>query len=621
MVRSSSKMTAKFDTMVDVFDHSRKRFADRPLFGTKRGGTWVWMTYSEFGNEVDRIVGAFHGLGAGKGDNVCIIADNRPEWAISAYGCFRVGSAIVPMYEAQSEKEWEYIVKESEAKILIVANRKILDRCLRFLTDVPTLKEILLLDGDKKDSDGEHVHVFRDLKAGSNGHTETRPTPSDIATLIYTSGTTGTPKGVLLSHSNLCSNVNAIHEILPFNENDSSLSFLPWAHSFGQTVELHGMYSAGASMGIAESITKIVENLAEVKPTVLFSVPRIFNKIYQAVQKQLSEKPGVIRALVKTALEAAENAREGRPVSFVQGIALSLAQKLVFEKVRARFGGKLQYAFSGGAAISREVAGFIDGIGITVYQGYGLTETSPIATANFKGHSRVGSIGRPIPGVTIEIDTKATEGKKTQDGYEEGEIVVYGPNVMQGYFKRPEETAAVFLPEKHGQRGFRTGDMGYTDKDGFSFITGRIKEQYKLENGKYVVPTPLEEAIKLSPFVLNTLVYGDNRPHNVALIVLSVDAVRAWAEKTGVSLPKEVEDLVKAEPVRKRLQEEVQAHSGQFKGFEAIRDFALIGEDFTVENGLLTPSQKVKRRAVVDRYQKLIDQLYKRATSSSSAHA
>ena len=296
------------------------------------------------------------------------------------------------------------------------------------------------------------------------------------------------------------------------------------------------------------------------------------------------------------------------------GLGLSLKfklfDKLVFEKVRARFGGRLKYAFSGGAAISREVAEFIDNLGITVYEGYGLTETSPIATANCPGARKIGSVGRAIPGVRIEIDKAATGDEKN------GEIVVYGHNVMQGYHGLPEENEKVFT--KDG--GFRTGDMGYLDSEGFLYITGRIKEQYKLENGKYVVPTPIEEQLKLSPFVLNVMVYGDNRPYNVGLVVANLAAVRAWGQEHGVS-ESDDEKLLALPKVRELFKSDLEKYADKFKGFEGIKDFALISEDFTTDNGMLTPSLKLKRRAVLAKWQSVIDGIYAKKKSKEGASA
>jgi len=581
---------AKFQTLVDIYNDAIKTFPHNPLFGTKRGGRWQWMTYLEFGRKTDGFRAGLASLGLERGDRVAIISNNRPEWAIAAYACFGLGVAFVPMYEAQLPKDWEFIVKDCGAKVLIVATDAIAEKTSGFVESIPSLQYIVSMDPATKTSGT--IRSFEELVKTEAKVVPIAPDPKDTAGLIYTSGTTGNPKGVILSHGNIASNVSAIHECFPMSSMDRSLSFLPWAHSFGQTVELHGLFSMGAGLAIAESVDKIIDNLAETKPTLLFSVPRIFNKLYAAVQKQISSKPSVIQSMVKSALAARAKQRNGQEVSLGEGLVLAITDKVVFSKVRAKFGGQLKYAFSGGAAISKEVAEFIDSLGVTVYEGYGLTETSPIATANWPNNRKIGSVGKPIPGVKVKIS-------------DEGEIIVYGPNVMQGYYNRKEENEAVLLPDG----GFRTGDMGRLDEDGFLFITGRLKEQYKLENGKYVVPTPLEEQLKLSPYVLNVMVHGDNKPYNVALVVANVAAVKEWGRDNGVS-DADPETLLANPKVRALFKKELEHHGEKFKGFEGVKDFALIAEDFTTENGLLTPSLKVKRRKVFERYESLIESLY-----------
>ena len=406
---------------------------------------------------------------------------------------------------------------------------------------------------------------------------------------------------MLLSHGNLANNVSAIHAVFPMSDNDRSLSFLPWAHSFGQTVELHGLFSMGASMGIAEAVDKIIENLGEVQPTLLVSVPRIFNRIYDGLHKTMSADGGLKKKLFYAAIANEDKrkllASQGKS-SGVADLKHKIFDKLVFQKVRARFGGKLKYAFSGGAAISKEVAEFIDNLGITVYEGYGLTETSPIATANWPGARKIGSVGKAIPGVRIVIDHAATGDDKN------GEILVYGHNVMQGYHELPGENEKVFTAD----HGFRTGDMGFLDDAGFLYITGRIKEQYKLENGKYVSPAPLEEHLKLSPYIANVMVYGDNKPYNVALIVADLPALEQWAGEHELTAKGEA---LLAEPaVMKLLEEQVAKYSSEFKQFEKIRKLALVSEDFTTANDMLTPSLKVKRRVVLKKHGEKLTSLY-----------
>jgi long-chain acyl-CoA synthetase len=607
----------RFETIVDIFTQSVKSFPERELFGQKQAGTWRWTSYGEWGKAVDKLRGGLASIGVAAGDRIAIVSNNRVEWAVAAYATFGLGAAFVPMYEAQLEKDWEFIVKDCEAKVLIVATKAIFDKTLPFLKKLPALKHIVLLEDDKG-AISDQTSTYRSLLDSGKEAPLTKVKPSDVACFIYTSGTTGAPKGVILSHANIASNVSAVHECFPMERDDRSLSFLPWAHSFGQTCELHALISQGASMGLCEAVDKIIDNLAEVKPTLLFSVPRIFNKLYTAVQKQIASKPKPVQVMVKIALKAKASQRNGQPLRVSDRLALALTEKLVFSKVRARFGGRLKYAFSGGAAISREVAEFIDSLGITVYEGYGLTETSPISTANWPGNRKIGSVGKAIPGVRVAIDQ--TNGGGEKNGYKEGEIVVFGPNVMVGYHNRPEENTAVFT--KDG--GFRTGDMGYVDKDGYVYITGRIKEQYKLENGKYVVPTPLEEELKLSPFIANAMVYGDNKPYNVALIVANVDAVKDWAKKNEVAAG-DADSLLANAKVRELFKKEVEQFSQKFKGFESVNNFALIGTDFTTENDMLTPSLKLKRRKVMEVHGPLIEGLYakkpKAAEKAASATA
>jgi long-chain acyl-CoA synthetase len=596
---NKSSFKPRFDTLVDIYEHSVKTFADRPLFGTKENGVWTWMTYREFARHTDEIRGGLDALGVKPGDRVGVIANNRYEWAVCAYATYGLGAEYAPMYESQLAKDWEFILRDCGAKVCFVANDAIRETIEGLQADIETLEHVVVF-GDSKNA----KLTYDKLRDKGRDHPKelARPKAEDIAGFIYTSGTTGNPKGVLLTHANLASNVSAMHEVFPMVEEDRSLSFLPWAHSFGQTVELHALFSMGASMGIAESVQKIVDNLAEVQPTLLFSVPRIFNKIHDGVLKKVEADGGIKKKLFFAALSASEQkkklAEQHRSSGFVD-VKHKILDKVVFSKVRARFGGRLKYAFSGGAAISKEVAEFIDSLGILVYEGYGLTETSPIATANWPGARKIGSVGKPIPGVRVEIDREVTGDPK------HGEIIVFGHNVMKGYHGLPEESERVFTKEG----GFRTGDMGYLDEDNFLYITGRIKEQYKLENGKYVVPSPLEELLKLSPFILSAFVHGDNKPYNVALIVPDMDALKKWASDQGINGADG--ELAKNDRVQSLLREQVDKYSGEFKQFEKIKKFSVITEDFTIENGMLTPKMSVKRQKVLERWGSEIESLYR----------
>ncbi|MFT3767097.1 MAG: long-chain fatty acid--CoA ligase [Minicystis sp.] len=597
----------KFENLVDMFERSVKAYGPRELFGTKRNGAWTWTTYAELGKLVDEFRGGLAALGVKRGDRVCLISNNRVEWAVVAYACYGLGAAVVPMYEAQLPKEWAFIANDCSAVAIVTATKEIFDKVQEIKDKAPSVQHVISFALPKDDPSSYQAL----LEAGKkNPVTPIQPEPQDTCCFIYTSGTTGNPKGVILAHSNIVSNVNAVQDMLPIGGDDRSLSFLPWAHSFGHTCELHVLLSRGASMALCEAVDKIVANLAEVQPTLLMSVPRIFNKIYDGVNKQMSEKPAVIRSLFHAGLRAATKQKKSGDPSLMEKVTLAAADKLVFSKIRQKFGGRLKYAFSGGSALSKDVAEFIDALGITVYEGYGLTETSPIATANRPGGHRIGSVGQAIPGVKIVID------KSKADDNKQGEIMVYGPNVMMGYYNRDQENKEVFTDDK----GFRTGDLGYVDDDGFLYITGRIKEQYKLENGKYVAPAPLEEQLKLSPFILNAMVYGDNRLYNVALIVADMDAVKKWAGEQGISESSD-EKLLENARVKEMMQAEVDKFSSTFKGFERIKKITLTAEDFTAQNDMLTPSLKVKRRVVWSRYKGAIEALYADDAKSKGAAA
>jgi len=608
----------RYKTLCDIFEDAVTQHGSRELFGTKSGGEWRFTTYAEFGVLVDRMRGGLSSIGVERGDRVAMVSNNRVEWAVTAFACYTLGAVFVPMYEAQSPSEWEFVARECEAKVLFVANGSALAKAKPFLATMPWLRALVVIAGEPNGAPtggADRVTTYGALLDSGTAVPRVQPAPDETAVIIYTSGTTGTPKGVVLTHLNIAANVSSVHSVFEFKSSERSLAFLPWAHVFGQTAELYLLMSFGASMALCEGPDKILDNLAEVRPTLLFSVPRVFNKLYVAVEQQLAAKPKALRRLVAAALTVAAKERAGRPVRLHERVLRALIDKIVFEKVRARFGGRLRFTVSGSAALSQEVAEFIDSLGIMVYEGYGLTETSPVVSVNFPQARVIGSVGKPLPGVRVAIDADAVQDRATSAGTSrvEGEIVVYGPNVMKAYFKRPEETQAIFAPDG----GLRTGDMGYLDAAGFLFITGRIKEQYKLENGKYVVPSPLEEQLKLSPYVANVMIYGDNRPYNVALVVANVPALAKWAQAERLNLPTEVDAMLSDERVRSIFVREIARCSASFKAYESIVDFALIGTDFSTENGMLTPKQSLRRRRVLDAYASLFDQLYVRSKDKS----
>lgn len=583
--------------LVELLEASNALWAEYPALGTKKDGAWSWITYGQLLSLVDRARDGLAKLGVGRGDRVAIIAGNRVEWAVLAYATYGLGAVYVPMYESQPDKEWEYIIRDSGSSLVICATSDIYRRVAAFAGSVPAVRNHITLEDIPGGpcSYNDLLHLGRDAFHGE----AIEPAPDDLAVLIYTSGTTGEPKGVMLTHDNICSNIRGVRKLFPIGPGDVSLAFLPWAHAFGHTCELHALLSRGAAIAICDTVEKIMPYLGEIKPTMLYAVPKIFNRVYVGVQKQMESKPGLIRKLFAAGIAAAKKRSATGSLGLFERLWLWLAGVLIFKKIRAKLGGRLKYAISGGAALAKEVAEFVDALGIAIYEGYGLSETSPIATCNSPGNRRLGSVGKAIAGVRVVI--------RHDDGSDrDGEIVVYGPNVMKGYWNREAENADVF----DTMGGLCTGDMGRFDEDGFLFITGRIKEQYKLENGKYVVPAPLEEQLKLSPYVANVMICGDNKPYNVALIVPDKAALMTWAAAQGIGGTGSYENLLIDARVRALFESEVARLSAEWKSFDRIKRFALLAEDFTQENGMLTPKLSLKRRAVLARWQGELDCLY-----------
>ena len=581
--------------LLDVAAASVARFGDRPLFGERRDGRWEWMTYAAWQDHVDALRSGLATLGIARGDRVGIVSRNSAAWATAAYATYGLGAAFVPMYEAQGPDDWEFILRDCGATVVFVRTPAIAEALDGRRQALPALREIVVIEGAA--SDPESLAALE--QRGRERPTPVRPIEADeLAGLVYTSGTTGRPKGVMLTHRNLTTNVVATVAAFPIKASDRTVSFLPWAHVYGQVCELHILVAVGASTAFNVDTEHLVDDLRDVKPTILVAVPRIFNKIHASVRAQIAERPRLIRALFERGLAASVRKRRGEQLGLGERLTCWLAG-ILFMAIRKKLGGRMKYAISASATLSRQVGEFIDGLGIDVYEGYGLTETSPVVAMNRPGKRKLGSVGLPIEGVSLALDTErgGTPG--------EGEIIVHGPNVMKGYHARPEENARAFTADG----GLRTGDLGRIDADGYLFITGRIKEQYKLENGKYVMPTPLEEQLALSPYIVNVMLFGQDRPYNVALVVIDEVRIRAWANEQGIPLSG---DLVSVPAVHDLIASELARLSSGFRSYERPRACALAVEPFTIANGMLTPTLKLKRGAVVARYGAELVALYER---------
>ena len=589
----------KPDNLVELIENSVEKYPDNKMFGTKnKDGEYEWITYREIGKRIDNLRGGLSQAGIEKGDAVGIIVSNRKEWAITAFATFGLGGRYIPMYEKELVKIWKHIINDGGIKLLLVATREIYDQIEAMRDELPGLEKVYLIDGE-----GQNTMSGLEKIGADNPVASIRPKPEDIAVLIYTSGTTGNPKGVLLSHGNFTSNVLAGYKVFPeLNEKDRGLSILPWAHSFGQTGELYLFTHIGGSVGFMGDVTTLGDDMGKVQPTFLIAVPAVFNRIYAGLLAKMNETGGLAQKLFVMGVASAKKRREllekGQS-DFLTNLKFKIADTIVFNKIRARFGGRLTGALSGSATMNVEIGHFFSDLGIPVYDCYGLTETTPAATMNGPLAHKPGSVGRPIEHVRVEID------KMFSDGDEDGEIIIHGPNVMQGYHNKPEATKEVMTEDG----GFRTGDRGRLDKDGYLFITGRIKEQYKLENGKYVFPAAIEEEIELHPLVENAMIHGEGQAFNVCVVVPDFNVLEKYA--TEHNMPTDPKELVQNKEIREMISDEItKSLKGKFGGYEIPRKFIYLSENFTLDNGTLTQTMKLKRRVVLEQQKNQIADLY-----------
>ena len=594
----------KPDNLVDWWSESEKKFSSNVLFWVRNSsGALDGTTYGEIGARIRHARGGLAQLGIAKDDAVGIIASNRPEWAVLAYAAYGRSARYIPMYEKELVQTWKYIIKDGRVKFLMVATPDIYEKVKHFKQEIESLEHIYIIE-----SDGPESLAGLEKMGAQNPAEPIIPHHDDIGVVIYTSGTTGAPKGVLLSHGNLTYCSRAGFKIYPeLNETQVGISMLPWAHSYAFSGELNNWIQFGGSLGFMRDVTTLAEDLQLIRPTYMISVPRVFNKIYDGIQRKMNDAGGAKKKLFDAACRNAKKKRELAQQgmsSLITNFKAAILDKLVFSKIRAAFGGRLTGALTASAVMNREIGEFFFDIGIPTYDCYGLTETSPAVTMNCPAAWRLGSVGKVLEGQKVVIDTAVLE-----DGATDGEIVVYGPNVMQGYHNMPEETQKVMM--KDG--GFRTGDRGRFDENGFLWITGRIKEQYKLENGKYVFPAIIEEEMKLLPQVANALVYGDGKAYNISLVLPDYEVAARWAAEKKVSA--EPEALVTNKEFTAMMAAAIIEHlKGTFNGYELPRKFVFLTRDFSVENSMLTQTLKLKRPVVLENYKGEISRLYESAS-------
>jgi long-chain acyl-CoA synthetase len=567
-------------------------------------GTSGWKTISsrEMLRNVAGLSAAFKELGVKPGDRVVLFAANLPEWHVADFAITGCGAATVPIYFHESGERMAYIVNHCGAKVAFVAGAEQLHALLAIRAELPALEHIVAADSGDSTLPPEALRY--ETLVGGAGDADiaayrlraAQVLPGQLSSLIYTSGTTGEPKGVMLTHTNFCSNVtDSVAELSLRPESDLAISFLPLAHVYGRMVDYVHLFS-GITVAYVPVVEQVSQALLELHPTVMAAVPRVFEKIYVRVMEQGSTNTGAkkkifdwsMRLTGKTAMWRAGETN----ISALLKLEWAIADRLVYSKIRAGTGGKLRVVLSGGAPLAKELTEFFWAIGVPIYQGYGLTETSPVLTTNYP-KNRVGSSGRPIPKVELRIA-------------EDGEILAKGPCVMQGYFQNPGATREA-LDE---QGWFHTGDIGYLDKDNYLFITDRKKDLLKTAGGKFVAPQPIENALKTSPYVLNAMVIGDKRKFVVALIVPNLNTIRARAEMDAVTLPPGDGEIVQVAFVRRLIEAEVKRVTSHLAQYESIKRFALLPKDFTFDDGSLTFTLKLKRRVVEAKYQDVIEGLY-----------
>ena len=589
-------------TLAELFLTAVEKHGDRLAYEyfPDEGSGLKGITFDEVYEVVSSAAAGLQALGLSSGDKVAILSENCPEWALADFACLCTGILDVPIYDTLTISQVAYILENSEAQLVFVSDAGQAEKALEARRQIG--RDVRVVMFNATDPPEDDVLVWRDFlehgrNAAAGGDRGFRAMaleagPEDVATILYTSGTTGDPKGVMLTHNNVSSNVRSITRVLPTKTGDSSLVFLPLSHVFQRTGSyLH--FSHGVTQVFAHSMSTVAADLKIVRPHIAISVPRLYEKIYNVIMEVQGIKKKVVQWAREVGEAWADEKLAGREPSGVLKFKHAIADVLVFRRIRSEMGGRVRYFVSGGAPLSAEINRFFFSAGIQIYEGYGLTETSPGTNFNTPEHLRIGTVGKPIPGTEIRIG-------------EGGEVLVRGPQVMKGYFAMPEATAKAIDAEGW----FSTGDVGEIDKDGFLRITDRIKDIIVTAGGKNVAPQPIENRLKGDDFIEQAVMLGDRRSYCVVLVVPSFPNLEAWARKSGINAPGQ-KLLLASKPVQEYMEARVLACLEDLASYEKPKKIGLIAAPFTVEDGTLTPTQKVKRRVVEDKHRNLIDAFYK----------
>ncbi len=589
-------MSIKVTRIFDFAYYQLEKYNLKKSLTTKYNGTWVSTSTQEYIDKANAISRGLLKLGVKPGDKIAVISSsNRTEWNILDVGITQLGALNIPIYPTISKDDYEYIFNHAEVTYCFLSDKELFKKANSIIDNVPSLKEIYSFETIKNCKNWEEV-----LELGKDKSNQpeveilkSKVKPDDLATIIYTSGTTGRPKGVMLSHTNLVSNVIDSYPRLPMEGEMKVLSFLPVCHVFERMLLYLYQYS-GTPIYFAESIDKIGANLKEVKPSLMSVVPRLLEKVYEGIITKGTELTGVKKMLFFWAVEVGLKYEPYRKNGWFYHQKLAIANKLIFSKWREALGGNLRIMVSGSAALQPRLARIFTAAKMHVMEGYGLTETSPVVSVNmYKDHlMRIGTVGKPIRNVEVKIA-------------EDGEILVKGPNVMKGYYKDPEKTASVMTGEY-----FHTGDKGEIDADGFLKITGRKKEIFKTSGGKYIVPALLENEMKQSRFIEQIIVVGEGQKMATAIIQPNFEFLRNWSRIHHEPILGNNEDLIRNPHVIKRIQKEIKKGNKNFGKWETIKRFELTPETWGIDNGLLTPTMKPKRNEIIAKYQDLYNKMY-----------
>lgn len=588
-------------TLVDVFTRVARDNKRPDTLNYKKNERWVSVSSDEMLARAKNIAAGLHAIGIRRGDRVAVLSESRVEWTLTDAGCIFGGVIDVPIYPTLTPPQVRYILNDSGASALLIEGRAKFDELKEILGECPQVEHVVHFDPDGM-SEGLSLaelerlgSEFQQQNPGALDQLAHEIAPDDLATIIYTSGTTGEPKGVMLTHSNIVTNLVDSSGHLSFGEHDIALSVLPLSHVFERQAMYMYLYR-GMSVYFAESLQTIGPNLREVRPTILVGVPRIFEKIYDRIQERAAEAGKFAATMlawsVSVGREYAKYKLAHRPVPLFLKLKHAIASKLVFSKWHTAFGGRIRLLVSGGAALPEDLGYIYFGAGIPIIQGYGLTETSPVITTSHLDALRIGTVGTPIPNVDVRIAA-------------DGEIEVRGPNIMRGYYNKPEETRAVFTDDGW----FKTGDVGALDADGYLTITDRKKELFKTSGGKYISPQPIEQAIKASRFVNQVVLVGAERKFPAALIVPNWEQLESYCKLKGIQVQNRRE-LCEHPRIVDLFERQIDRLTPNLARYEKIKKVALLENEFTIEGGELTPTLKVKRRVIDQKYRDVIEKLY-----------